>query len=119
MPTAAGSSTPDWPSRKPPFWDGIGCCIRTMGERTWSAWKRATESGTTFEIEHRLKRSSDGSYRWHLVRAVPLRTSNGEITSWLGTCTEIEDQKRAESATFEEQKLKEIGRLAGGCRARF
>jgi PAS domain S-box-containing protein len=84
------------------------------GQRTWSAWKRATESGTTFEIQHRLKRSSDGSYRWHLVRAVPLRTSNGELTSWLGTCTEIEEQKRAESATFEEQKLREIGRLAAG-----
>lgn len=83
-------------------------------ERTNSAWNRATESGATFEIEHRLRRSSDGSYRWHLVRAVPLRTGTGEVTNWLGTCTEIEDQKRAENATLEEQKLKGIGRLAGG-----
>ena len=83
-------------------------------ERTWRAWDRAIGSGTTFEIEHRLRRASDGSYRWHLVRAAPLRTSTGEITSWLGTCTEIEDQKQAENATREEQKLKGIGRLAGG-----
>lgn len=83
-------------------------------ERTWNVWNRAAESGATFEIEHRLKRASDGSHRWHLVRAVPLLTSQGEITNWLGTCTEIEDQKRAENATREEQKLKGIGRLAGG-----
>jgi PAS domain S-box-containing protein len=83
-------------------------------ERTWSAWKQATSTGITFEIEHRLKRSSDATYRWHLVRAVPLRTGAGEIASWFGTCTEIEDQKRAEDATIEEQKTKGIGRLAGG-----
>ncbi len=83
-------------------------------ERTRSAWERAMQSGATFEIEHRLRRASDGNHRWHLVRAVPLRTQTGEIANWLGTCTEIEDQKRAETATFEEQKLKGIGRLAGG-----
>jgi len=83
-------------------------------ERTWSAWNQAKDCGSAFEIEHRIRRASDGSYRWHLVRAVPLRTSAGEISNWLGTCTEMEDQKRAQTATFEEQKLSGIGRLAGG-----
>jgi PAS domain S-box-containing protein len=82
--------------------------------RTLTAWNEATKSGATFEIEHRLRRASDGTYRWHLVRAVPLRTGTGQVASWLGTCTEIEDQKRAENATLAEQKLKGIGRLAGG-----
>jgi PAS domain S-box-containing protein len=84
------------------------------GDRTRNAWNRATESGSAFEIEHRLRRASDGSYRWHLVRAVPLRTGTGTVANWLGACTDIEDQKRAENATREEQKLKGIGRLAGG-----
>jgi two-component system cell cycle sensor histidine kinase/response regulator CckA len=83
-------------------------------ERTWSAWTRARESGSIFEIEHRVRRASDGSYRWHLVRAVPLRTSTGEISNWLGTCTDIEDQKQAGNAVYEEQKAKGIGQLAGG-----
>ena len=83
-------------------------------QRSWSAWKQARERGARFEIEHRIKRASDGSYRWHLVRAVPLRNVAGETTSWLGTCTEIEDQKQAENAAFEAQKLNGIGRLAGG-----
>jgi PAS domain S-box-containing protein len=82
--------------------------------RTWKVWNQATGSGATFEIEHRLRRASDGTYRWHLVRAVPLRTAAGQVASWLGTCTEIEDQKRAGDATLAEQKLKGIGRLAGG-----
>jgi PAS domain S-box-containing protein len=83
-------------------------------EQTLSAWNRAIASGCAFEIEHRIRRASDGSYRWHLVRAVPLQTGNGEVANWLGTCTEIEDRKRVENATLEEQKLTGIGRLAGG-----
>jgi PAS domain S-box-containing protein len=83
-------------------------------ERTWAAWNQATEQGAPFEIEHRLKRASDGSHRWHLVRAVPLRGDAGEIANWLGTCTEIEDQKRADRAVLEERKLKDLGLLAGG-----
>ena len=83
-------------------------------DRTWSEWKQARESGSAFEVEHRLRRASDGSYRWHLVRAVPLRTSAGEISSWLGTCTDVEDQRQAGNAVLEEEKSKGIGRLAGG-----
>ena len=82
-------------------------------ERTWRAWNEATAAGATFEIEHRLRRASDGSYRWHLVRAVPLR-EDGHVASWFGTSTEIEDQKKAESVRREEQKLAGLGRLVGG-----
>ena len=83
-------------------------------EPTRRAWNEATASGDVLEIEHRLRRASDGAYRWHLVRAVPMRGATGEITNWLGTCTEIEDRKRAGDALLEEQKLKGLGRLAGG-----
>jgi PAS domain S-box-containing protein len=83
-------------------------------ERTWREWRQARKSGSAFEIEHRVRRASDGSYRWHLVRAVPLLTGAGEISHWLGTCTDIEDQKQAGNAAFEEEKSKGIGRLAGG-----
>jgi signal transduction histidine kinase len=43
-----------------------------------------------------------------------MRTAEGEIINWFGTCTEIEDQKRAEFAARQEHKLKGIGVLAGG-----
>jgi two-component system cell cycle sensor histidine kinase/response regulator CckA len=83
-------------------------------ERTLGAWNSAVASGSVFEIEHRLRRASDGSYRWHLVRAVPMRTGDGRITNWFGTCTEIEDQKQAERTIQQKQKLEGIGALAGG-----
>jgi len=83
-------------------------------QRTWEAWNSAVASGSVFEIEHRLKRASDGSYRWHLVRAVPMQTGGGRITNWFGTSTEIDDQKQAERAVLEKQKFEGIGVLAGG-----
>jgi PAS domain S-box-containing protein len=83
-------------------------------DRTLRAWNAVVAFGSPFEIEHRLRRVSDGSYRWHLVRAVPMRAGRGEITNWFGTCTEIEDQKQAEKANQQKQKLEGIGALAGG-----
>ena len=60
-------------------------------ERSWEAWAKAREAATAFEIENRLK-GADGSYRWHLVRAVPFRGTGHEIANWFGTCTEIESR---------------------------
>jgi two-component system cell cycle sensor histidine kinase/response regulator CckA len=82
--------------------------------RTWRAWEESGRSGSVFEIEHRLRRASDRSYRWHLVRAVPVHASSGEVTHWFGTCTDIEDQKQKESLLLAQEKLKGIGVLAGG-----
>lgn len=93
-------------------WDGL--LHPEDRERTTTAWNHARESGSVFEIEHRVRRASDGSYRWHLALAVPLRTTAGEIANWLGTCTDIEDQKQAGNAALEELKFRGIGQLAGG-----
>ena len=54
----------------------------------------ALTTGEIFEIENRYKRGSDGTYRWHLNRAVPLLNEEGEIIFWVGTATDIEDQKK-------------------------
>lgn len=54
----------------------------------------ALESGVIFDIESRYRRGKDGSYRWHLNRAMPLRNENGEIVLWVGTATDIEEQKK-------------------------
>lgn len=53
------------------------------------------ERGEMFDTEFRLRRA-DGVYRWFLVRALPMRAENGEISAWMGTCTDIEEQKKAE-----------------------
>jgi PAS domain S-box-containing protein len=59
------------------------------------AWNHAVESGGTYRIESRLRRA-DGSYHWFLIRGVPSRDAAGRIVKWFGTCTDIDDLKRAE-----------------------
>jgi PAS domain S-box-containing protein len=55
-------------------------------------WDQARRSGRMFQAECRLRRA-DGAFRWHLARAVPERGSTGQIVSWLGISTDIEEQK--------------------------
>jgi len=69
-------------------------------------------TGTAFESEVRIRRSSDGEYRWFLNRAVALRGEQGEIVGWYGTATDIEDSKRAQAALRKsEYHLAEAQRL--------
>ena len=59
------------------FWDGV-------------------RSGQGFAMETRFLRAQDGTYRWHLNRAVVLRDAEGKVLKFVGTSTDIDDRKRAE-----------------------
>jgi PAS domain S-box-containing protein len=59
------------------------------------AWRRALASGRSDQVEYRLRRA-DGEFRWHSTRAVPLRNNRGDVIQWIGTATDIHDQKMAE-----------------------
>ena len=61
-----------------------------------ATWQRIMTSKATGEAEARLRRN-DGSYRWFLFRASPLRDETGTIVKWYGVNTDIEDRKRAEA----------------------
>src|SRR5690606_2506371 len=61
-------------------------------DRSWTAWKHSLETGEPYQIEYRFKKY-DGSYRWFLGRALPLKDEDGKIFKWFGTCTDIHDQK--------------------------
>ena len=63
-------------------------------DETIKKYNASLTSGEIFEIENRYRMGKDGSYRWHLNKAVPLRNEKGEIILWVGTATDIEDQKR-------------------------
>ncbi|MFS2028162.1 PAS domain-containing protein [Massilia sp. CT11-137] len=54
-------------------------------------WAIAVASGAPFDAEFRLRRA-DGTYRWHLSRAVALRDADGNVARWIGTSIDIEDQ---------------------------
>jgi PAS domain S-box-containing protein len=62
-----------------------------------SNWQEALSSGEIYEAEFRLKRH-DGRWRWHIARAVPIRDTEGRIISWVGTNTDIQDQKEVSAA---------------------
>lgn len=71
-------------------------------------WKQARMNGEgDFEIECRIRRLTDGTYRWHLVRIVKETQLGGELVGWLGTCTEIHERKQAAERMEQEQELLE------------
>jgi formate hydrogenlyase transcriptional activator len=63
--------------------------------------RRGFESGEPFELELRT-RGKDGIYRWFLVHYEPLRDEEGRIARWYATGTDIDDRKRAEDRTRNE-----------------
>jgi PAS domain S-box-containing protein len=65
--------------------------------RATDAWRKALATGEDYETEFRIRRK-DGAYRWHLVRALPLRDASGDIVRWIGTNTDIEDLRAAREA---------------------
>lgn len=60
--------------------------------KAWERWSRSLETGEPYEIEYRLRHHS-GEYRWTLGRALPIRDGKGDIVRWIGTCTDIHEQK--------------------------
>jgi formate hydrogenlyase transcriptional activator len=64
-------------------------------ERVIRAWKKSIAGGTPFDQEMRVP-GREGSYRWLMVRGVPLRDESGAVVRWYGTLADFEDRKRAE-----------------------
>jgi PAS domain S-box-containing protein len=60
-------------------------------------WNEARSKGESLASELRLRRH-DGVFRWHIVRGRPLMDTSGSVVRWLGTITEIEEEKEAHEA---------------------
>ena len=61
-------------------------------EQHLKQWIASISTGKEFLFEHRFRRY-DGQYRWQLSRAIPQRDANGKIQMWVGTSTDIQEQK--------------------------
>ncbi len=75
--------------------------------QTQEVWSQAVATADTYQTEFRLRRA-DGVYHWHLARALRVRDEVGNTVKWVGTCTDIEDHKRAEverSQSLEREQL--------------
>ncbi|MBO9713674.1 MAG: PAS domain-containing protein [Sphingomonas sp.] len=65
-------------------------------------WAAAVANGDVYQTEFRL-RSAQGEWRWFIARAMPIRDSRGRITSWVGTNTDIHEQKLAEAESSRDR----------------
>lgn len=66
-------------------------------ERNIREWMLSVTTGKDFLFEHRFRKHT-GEYRWQLSRAVPQKDEHGRIRMWVGTSTDIQEQK-----TFAEE----------------
>ena len=66
-------------------------------DRTVELWTHSLKTGEAYSIEYRFRDASTGQYRWFIGRALPLRDERGRIIRWFGTCTDIDDAKRAQT----------------------
>jgi PAS domain S-box-containing protein len=77
-------------------------------DRIYAHWMGAVRGEHGYDIEFRIRRH-DGAYRWFKTRATALKDSAGHVSSWFGTCTDIQDRKEAEATlTFERNQLETI-----------
>lgn len=146
MPNQAWTARPDgmldWFNQQ--VYDYSGAASGTLDGAEWSAlvhpddiaasqqrWRHALQAAEIYQTEFRL-RNAEGVYRWHLARAVPIKSAIGEVTRWIGTNTDIHDQKEAEAelehrveersrelmqaqeALRQSQKMEAVGQLTGG-----
>jgi PAS domain S-box-containing protein len=79
--------------------------------RTLKIWNHSVETGEPYLNEFRLRRK-DGMFRYLLARAVPIRNDHAQVERWIGSLTDIHDQKLAEDALRRSEKLATAGRLA-------
>ncbi len=78
---------------------------------TSAQWQHCLSTAEPYLQEYRMRRH-DGVYRHFIARALPTVNDYGVVDRWLGTITDIHDQKLAEEALRQSEKLSTAGRLA-------
>jgi PAS domain S-box-containing protein len=104
--TAKPNGDVDYVNRQ--WFEFTGLPFENMGARGWThfihpddleenlrLWQHSIDTGEVFQCIQRFRRK-DGVYRWHLSRAQALRDSTGKTSMWIGSNTEIHEQKEIE-----------------------
>jgi PAS domain S-box-containing protein len=71
-----------------------------MLEEAVARWQRSLNSGEPFEMEFPL-RDAHGRFRWFLTRVNPLKDARGNVLRWVGTNTDVHEQREARRRTNE------------------
>jgi PAS domain S-box-containing protein len=94
--------TPDFVRSHPEAW--MTAVHPEDRDRAAKSFWEGVRSQKGFAFETRSLRAKDGIYRWHLQQAVVLRDSEGKVMKFVGTTTDIDEQKRAEMALRQAQE---------------
>ena len=71
-----------------------------------ATWEICKEKETEFRMDIRLRRKTDGMYRWHISNITPMKDRDGKVTQWIASATDIHEQK------MKEQKKDEFMSIA-------
>ena len=81
-------------------------------EKVVQAWNAAVFTGKLFQIEFRWLRAAEGSYRWCITSALPLRDQRGRIIKWFGSVVDLHDWKQTQQALRTTQtELARVSRM--------
>ena len=105
--TATPTGALDYVNRQ--WTDFTGLSFEQIRDRVWTQlvhpddagetvrlWNQSLETGEPLRCVHRFLRG-DGAYRWHLSRAHAMRDSNAQIVMWIGSNTDIHEEKEIET----------------------
>jgi PAS domain S-box-containing protein len=84
-------------------WDWVNLVHPDDAELARAGWAHATTTETPYALEYRIRRH-DGAFRWHAFRALPVRGYDGKISTWIGTATDIDEQKQLELALRDSER---------------
>ncbi|AGA28643.1 PAS domain S-box protein [Singulisphaera acidiphila] len=85
-------------------------------DRVREVWRTAAARSANYEVEIPFRRAADGTYRWHVAKGVPVKDQEGQVISWVGVATDIDDRKRADE---ERRAAKEEAERANRAKDQF
>jgi PAS domain S-box-containing protein len=85
---------------------GFGWVNALHPEDREAIWK-ACKLGVPYEVGGRLWHAPTHQYRHFVARAAPLRNADGSVREWVGSCTDVTEQRQAESTLHETNRRKD------------
>jgi PAS domain S-box-containing protein len=92
------------------WYDYTGLPREPISTESWNAVRHPDEADISLQMllqdannrevegaKMQFRRAADGTYRWHLVRATPIKKEDGQMLLWIGTCTDIHDEMLREA----------------------